>query len=209
VADDLALFGALESLGMVMIDAGDARADSVLDESLLVARRLGHSGRIASALTAQANLAASRGDFDLAAAGFEEAARLSRADGYELFYLGLVLSNLGLVRVRSGAVEAGIPPLRESLALAKRNSQIDVAMYSLLVMAAAEPEANTQRATLLAAVVKTSDDFGLPLQPGERQFYEQLLDELREKLDPVDFEAAWERGSAMSLDDAIDFALAT
>ncbi len=47
----------------------------------------------------------------------------------------------------------------------------------------------------------------MPLTPDEQVYYDEQLRAVRAAIDPASFEAAWSKGHALAMEDAIAFAV--
>jgi hypothetical protein len=73
----------------------------------------------------------------------------------------------------------------------------------------ARAEGQSERAArLLGAAEPIRDEIRVDMTPWEREEYEREVAALRESLPPASFVAAWAAGRALTLDEAVDFAVA-
>jgi hypothetical protein len=58
-----------------------------------------------------------------------------------------------------------------------------------------------------AAANAGRDRGGTPMTPDEQTYFDEQLKNLREKMDTRQFDAAWSKGQAMTMEQAIQFAV--
>jgi hypothetical protein len=75
---------------------------------------------------------------------------------------------------------------------------------AFIAIARHQPE---RAAGLLGAAEMLREKINIPMNSYERQEYTQHVDELRTGLDKETFAAAWAKGRALSMEQAVDFAL--
>jgi non-specific serine/threonine protein kinase len=140
---------------------------------------------------------------------FEENLVTGRAMG-DLHTVQASLRYLGLLAHQRGELRESLALFDESL---RRVRQLDdracvMSGLAALATAAASLGRAEQAAHLLAAVRHLNELTGLALMPFLREPYESRLAAIRAQLGERDFESAWAHGYALSLDEAIDAALA-
>jgi tetratricopeptide (TPR) repeat protein len=205
--DDYVLAVALNNLGATHDWLGDTeRAAAYLEESLELRRRLGDMSGLALSLYNLADGALRKGDAGRAAAPFSEAAEIASAIG-DKRHLCFAHGGLALVAYRERRWEDAETHARASLRLAKEigvKAAMAEAVFSLAGIAAATGD--SARAARLAAAAELHDSRLTP----EGMF---LDDEVRASIetanatsDPGIWLQAWTAGSAMSLDEATDYA---
>jgi predicted ATPase/class 3 adenylate cyclase len=201
--DTYLLSWALNDVAIGSLERGDVdRALATAEENLAVLRTVGDETRLATALAMLGNVCVARGELPRAAELFEEASEAARRQGNRE-HLTFTLSNVGLISLRISQPERAVPALVESLRVALELGYTEAAAYSLLGLAAAEPE--PRRATvLLGASSRLAEDVGIAFQSAERELYDQTLARLRVT---AGFDSAWEEGAGMSLDAAVGFAV--
>jgi hypothetical protein len=87
----------------------------------------------------------------------------------------------------------------------KRNVIVGMGLLGGSLGRMGEPETATR---LLSASVKFMAQYSLVLDPGDANEIDNYTAHVRERLDSVAYEAAWADGQAMSLEQAIAYALA-
>ncbi len=200
---------ALLNLGRLSHDEGDAeRAVTLYEESLALSRALGSPRDVATTLHRLGDLARGRGDLGAAGTLHGEALELHQRRG-DAWGIGISLTYLARVaaaaRDHAQTMALAIQSLR---ALCDPGVSRDIAA-ALVVLA--DVACATGRAAdggrLLGAVARVYLD--VPLTRTERVGYEQAVAAARAALGKEAFEAAWARGQLLTLERAVDEALAT
>ena len=183
------------------------RAAGLFEESLSMSRRARHPPGVYTSLYLLASTAQSRGDFQQARALHEESLRLKREQG-DAWSIAVSLFSLGtLARMQDDHARAWAL-YRESLALREElrdRDGIAACLRGLACLAGRRGEAE-RAARLFGAAEALWQAVGLvrPRDAGE----ERLLAETRSRLGEPAFAAAWGAGRAMSLEQAVEYALA-
>ncbi|MCI0397102.1 MAG: tetratricopeptide repeat protein [Chloroflexi bacterium] len=186
------------------------QADELLSRSLALYRQMTEipPGQYASLLNNLAIVAKRRGDYARATALLEESLALHRDRG-EASGVAAVLANLGGIAALQKEYGRAVALHRESLALRQSvNDQMGI-MLSLGFMAElAAIQGYSRRAALLYAASETlRQSIGASRTPATQDEYEQNLATARRHLSEADFAAAWEEGKAMSVPQAVTYAL--
>ena len=160
------------------------------------------------ALHALGELGRQVGDYDLAQKAYEEGLALSRETGYILGEL-LELANLGTVALYRGLPEQARALYDESLALSrelgdKKYSAMHLAAIAGPVATGGDPQA---AARLLGASEALLEALGIIIPASDWSTLDRSVEAAREQLDEATFDAAWAEGWAMSLEQAISYAL--
>lgn len=152
----------------------------------------------------RANAAYGRGDLDLARIQFEEARRLHRDIG-DTWFGADTIEGLARVAIRLGHRQAAAAWLRESLDLRREYHLLEAAVDWLEAVAslAVAITALEPAARLLGASAAFRAALGTPLVYPERADVEATVATVCAVLGEPAFDAAWEAGRAMSLDDAL------
>ena len=205
--DDFVLAIALNNLGGVMATLGEnERAAACFEESLEVRRRIGDLSRIALSLANVARMALQEGETTKAATMFAEAAEIATTIG-DKRHIHFALAGLGQVAYREERWEVAGTHTRESLRLAQELGMKLPAVEAILGLAGiATATGNTARAMRLAAAGAVHL---LPLAPdGAAQVdYHEVIECVKAGCNPETWERAAAKARAMSLDEAIAFAL--
>jgi hypothetical protein len=182
------------------------------EESLVMCRELGHKKLIALALDGLGLVAHEQGDYARATLLYEESLTLWRELG-DRWGVAISLDNLGRAVHGQGDEVRARMLYGESLALMGELGDRHGIVYSLeglaLVATTTEttPAALERVARLLDAAAALRAAIGAPQPPNERAGHERSVAALRAVLGEVAFEAAWAAGRALSLEQAIAYAL--
>lgn len=200
---------ALDTLGVAVGMGGDyERACVLFQQTATVAREVGDQPNLVRALNNLAVMADVAPDLN-AVELLEEALLIARATGVPAT-IALVLSNLaGVVRRESRDRTRAIELNREAL-LIYRDSGNTWGLAGLLDSTAHISLAvgcPRNAAQLAGAAAALRERINTPIQPIILAEHEQLIADLRAALD-ADFEPAWAAGTQLSLDEAVQLALA-
>jgi non-specific serine/threonine protein kinase len=196
-------------LGVTVGSLGDRKRDKQLhEEAMAMCRELGYSPTLATSLFSMGYGLLMDGEYERGEALIEEAATLYRERGYK-GGLQFVVDNLGWAALLQGEHERARISYRESLTLCKELGDKMIASASLdglacICAAEGEPE---QAARLFGAAEALFEAVGGQHEPGEAALREPYLAMTRSQLDDVAWQAAWEEGRAMSMEQAIGYAL--
>jgi len=148
------------------------------------------------------------GHFDEARQKFAVLEPLLRAQG-DVHRLKLIRSELAHMQRYEGHLEQAEQLYRETI-LGWRHIGHRAAVanqlecLAFIAIARHQPE---RAAGLLGAAEMLREKINIPMNSYERQEYTQHVDELRTGLDKETFAAAWAKGRALSMEQAVDFAL--
>lgn len=199
----------LGNLGNVAHTEGDcARARVLHEESLALSRALGDQRMTAYTLHNLANVAQSEGDRARARRLYEESLAMKRALG-DRGGVGRLLNSLGFFALQQGDYAAAQRFFTEALSLAK---ELDdrLGMVNVLdglawhAAASGQPE---RAARLWAASAAGRGVLPAPHSPEEHATYQPLIAAARQAATAPAWDAAWARGSALSLEQAAQFVL--
>lgn len=185
-----------------------ARAEAFLLEALAVCRDLKLPVNATKTLHALGSAARLHKKYDRAASYFQEYLAIGRGiAGFDTF--ASPLGELGHVTARQGDSQRAVGFLRESIETARGNrGDIIWALWGFGVVAAGLGR-NRQAALLYAAVEQLLETtiWEVISPPGMEDYLGDIA-LVREQLSDADFAAAWAEGRAMSLEEAIAYALA-
>jgi len=192
----------LSNLGVVNHYQGDfASARSVFEEGLAVQRELGDRSAISVTLSSLGAVALDQGDRDYARRCHEEGLEIARelADRY-----GCASHLYGL-----GCVNDDAAPIKESLvAMAELGERTLLTDHFAALASLARKEGRYESAVrLFGARATLRGATGSPLPGYALESMERELDDLREVLGEAEFGKAWDMGSALSMEQAIEYAL--
>lgn len=200
---------ALIALGIVVYDQGDdRRAQALFEASLALQRELGDRLGIAHALNSLGCVMNNRGEHKRAMALFEESLTLFRALRVE-WGITYALVNLGRASLYLGRAEQARPLLEEGLALCRGlGNKAIIAEYLEGLAGVAGLQGHPRAAArLFGAAEVLRETVHAPLSPAERPNYEQIVAMACGTLDEVALKQAWAEGRAMTLEQAIAYAL--
>jgi predicted ATPase len=217
------LAAALHRLGQILLDTGEfERAGTVLDECVALWRAHGRAwGRydVASSLPSYSNLAWAlcdrgivarfQGDYRLAVACFDECVMLCKESG-ERWLRWAALFHHGYALLDSGEVDAAAADFEESLER-HHEMKLDWTWFHPLLLAALARvrwlQGQMAPALRLAGAAATFEGEVRSYQANARLDYERIVAEARARLGDPDLAAAWAEGQAMTLDQAVAYAL--
>ena len=205
-------FGALclICLSKVASDRGDyEEAKRLAEESLTLGAGLENNYYTCLALSDLGELSRLRGDYDQAIALHEQSLAVSRHRGYPVWNAN-ALRHLGIDHFRRGAYGRAVEHLKQSLTLCKevRNRWVPVECLHGLASLACVAQQYERAARLFGAANHLRDALGLRSKPADQECYDHHATTTRAGPGEAAFAAAWAEGRAMTLDQAIDYALA-
>ncbi len=207
VGDKHGVASTLHLLGLLASDQADyAAARALSEESLAIHRELGHKMGIAAALSNLGLVARERGDYETARALYEESLAIRRELGQKQGIAEL-LRSLGRVAWREGDRGRAASLFKESLAMSKGLG--DRAGIAGCLEGLAGVSADRLRAVmLLAAGTSLRTAIGVSRSAAAQKDYERLLNEVRSALDEEDFATGWMRGDGLTIEQAVEYAMA-
>jgi non-specific serine/threonine protein kinase len=201
---------AIRSLGTLYSQTGDhPAARAHYEESLAICRELGDRSGLAWALHGLGVTSRHEGDHAAARALSEESLAIYRELGGREG-IANALNNLGQVASARGDLPAAQAMHAESLAIYRElgdRSGIATSIEALAGIALAQDRPR-RAACLWGAMNKLRDAIGAPLMPSERPQYDRQVAAARAAVGNDErFDAAWRKGHAMTLEQAIAYAL--
>jgi predicted ATPase/class 3 adenylate cyclase len=214
------LCASLSYLGRVIFRlSGDfSAARAPLEEGVRLSRELGDKQRLADTLFNYGSTAYQAGEYGIARRQFQESMTFFAEIG-NVHFLNMSRSGLAEVAWREGDTERAISLYRETLIVWRRlgNRGAAARMLECLAFAIAQrgragaggqPGADFSKAArLLGAAEALRTDSGAPMMGAEYAEYEREVAALRGDLDEEAFEAGWQTGRRLSLEQAIQAAL--
>jgi tetratricopeptide (TPR) repeat protein len=210
VDDKRAIAYSLLQLGSTRGALGDLKRQKELyEEGIVLSRQLGYTAIRARLLLSLGYTLLLEGDYERGAALNEEAAVLLRERGYKGGSLEFVLDNLGWAALLQGDHERARTSYRESLTLCKELGNRMIASESLEGLACVSAaEGDAERAARLFGGAETLHEAtGDQHTPEEAALREPYLAMSRSQLDEAAWHEAWTEGRAMTLEEAISYAL--
>jgi len=194
----------LHHLGIVATAQGDFKqALTLLEEGLVLSRKTGNWAIADYLLGDLAFLAETQGDYEHAGASYEEHLVLAQKhqDGWLSCY---ALGNLAHIAYRQSDYGRARALCAQSLALAyefgdRRMISSELLDMGMVALRMGQPQ---RAATLMGAAEVLAVNTGIPFKPEE-----DIMAEMRTQLSKSTFESLQSEGRAMSLDQAIAFAL--
>jgi len=200
---------ALMDLGLSTRDQGDnPQSIRYFTEGLTFARQSGEDRAIGACLYSLAESYELLRDLNRARDLFEQGLSLFRAEG-DKTHIAWGLEGLAgaayLANDLVGALKFHLESLNIKVEVMDRLG-IAYSLEGLAQIAAAGEE--TERAAILwGAANHLRETMNIPLDPSRAELYTSLIPRTREQIGDVAFEEAWKRGRAMTLEEAIAFAL--
>ena len=195
----------LRELGFVAYEQGDYdRAVSLHEQSLVLAREFGTTFGVAWSIRALADAVREQGDLKRARMLLEEGLALSRSTE-NAWGTARTLASLGSVACASGEYARASRSYEESLKLGQRmglNHTILLCLEGLARVAAAQGKME-RAAWLCGAAAALREDKGWPLPPAKRTENDRTVTAARAVLGEDTFAAAWAKGHALPLEEAI------
>jgi predicted ATPase/class 3 adenylate cyclase len=199
----------LTYLGVLARERGDvAAARAHMEEGLAASRKFQHEAHRAVPLMALADLSRLEGDYERAAALYHESEQLTGAASVP-FHRPPLLHNLAYISHHRGDDALASRQFTEALGLYREMGDVRGVAECVagLGVLSAEPDP-ARAARLLAAAMAAAEALGSQLSWSNKGEYDAALAVIHVRLDTATFEAAWQEGRAMSLEDAVGCALA-
>ena len=205
------LAGSLMFLALVFYGRGDSeRATELLEESMDLFREGGEKYGLANCLISLGRVVCSRGDLERAAKLTEEAVALLRKVGAgKSFDASSGLYNLGWIALLQNDLGKAADLYEESLALAwdiGLNALVISDLEGFACVAGAQAEAQ-RAAQLWGAAEALHKAKGIPRDPDWLAEADARISAVRSGLGEEAWEVAWRKGRAMSMEQAIEYAL--
>jgi predicted ATPase len=201
---------ALRTLGWGARERGEYKeARAALEESLSLARGLGHDMALMGGLRHLAVLERVVGDYGAASRLLEQSVKTAhRLDHVEGAAYGLL--ELARVRRWQGALPDAVALAAESLGLFRQLGDTWAAAACVAVLGGVAASAGhaARAVRLLGAAVTFTDAMGAPFFPEDRREHDGYLVTARASLDEARFATAWAEGRRLTLEEAITEALA-
>jgi tetratricopeptide (TPR) repeat protein len=200
---------ALISLGWAALRAGDYQlANTRLEEALTLSRELGDTRSMGFELSGLGEVAMRQADFTRATHLVEDSLGLRRQLANK-WGVAVSLGTLGAIAMRQGDLPRALARLGESLELRREISDMGGSAWCLerwaeVTTAQQRPE---KAARLLGAAAALRANIGSVIDPADGPDYERTSADLRDQLGQERFAAAWDAGRAMTMEQAVSFAL--
>jgi len=211
---------ALWQLGACAVGPGDyEQAVQYFEQALALLRQLGDESQTAIALSGLAEVSVRKGDYERAAALEEESLALRREIGYT-WGIAVSLGNFAWIALRRDDLKQAVALLAESLTLRREigdrggiawclEKLAEIALITGQRESALRPDEDFRRAArLFGAAEALRAPVNSAIDLVDQPEYERQLAILRAQLDEAIFTTAWAKGQAMTLQQAIEYALA-
>ena len=200
---------ALLNLGMAVMGRGQLeRSTALLEEGLLLFRGLGDKWGLARSLLSLGFVAMFQGDEERAEALIEECLAVSRESG-DVWSSGgalIQMALMALLREDYGRSEA---LCKESLELSRRSGMqhhITIVLHTSAALAGSRGQP-LRSARLWGTAEALREAMGTVFTPLELQTYGPYIAAARAQVEEAAWEAAWQKGRAMSMEEVIDYVL--
>jgi non-specific serine/threonine protein kinase len=201
---------ALHFLAHVRQAIGDyERATEMMERSVAQYQAADDNWGVANSVDCLGEVARSKGDYDRAATFTQRALALYAEIGEERGR-SHVLHNLGYVRLHQGYPDEAAALFRESLVRAQeiRSTRDIILAVAGLAASRAQSRPPERVVQLLGAVDALLGAAGIHNEPAELADFDQAVAAARARLGEEMFDSAWSRGREMTLDAAVEDALA-
>jgi non-specific serine/threonine protein kinase len=200
----------LASLGALAMERGDRdAAPPLLEESLAIQRELGDRASVAQVLNGLGELAYYQGEYVAACARFEESLAIYRDLGNR-WGIGTAIDNLGKCAHAVGDIGRALQLGRQGLGIQRELGDLLAIVWSLETLACVALDLGNpgRAARIWGSSERLRDDVGAPISPMQRPSYAAHLARGRSAMgDDSAFESEWQQGRAMTLEQAIEYAL--
>jgi tetratricopeptide (TPR) repeat protein len=176
--------------------------------ALTLFRELDDKPGMALALNALGEVERLSGNYERAKEAYEETLAICRETG-EIYRHSMNLANLAFVAYDEGEYERGRELATSLLKHRMEIGWVEWVQIGLMVLAGplgklGQPE---KAARLLGASTSIMAEIGIYFQPGDQPEMDKYIADVRTQLDEATFETAWAEGQAMTLKQALVYAL--
>ncbi len=184
-------------------------ASSLFEESGALSRELGNRWEVYGPVSGLGMVAAARGDYIRATALLEESLAMARETGRR-DAIATASLRLGRIVFGQGNCERAAALFKESLTLRKEHGDKDgiAACLDALAGVAVTQERPEQAARLFGAADVLREAIHTVVSPAQRAEYDRHMATMRARLDETALAGAWVKGRAMTVEQAIEYALA-
>jgi len=183
-------------------------AERYADEAIRASREAGMEWTAASAHEMKGNIAFYRKDYQEARALIEKAIHAYQEIGAP-FNVILTKSTLAHMERELGNYAAAQDLYRETIVAFRDMGQTGAVAHQLecfgfIALTWDHPEHALQ---LFAAANALREKGGTPMTPDEQVYFDGQLSDVHEKMDEIQFDSIWSKGQALTMEQAIEFAL--
>jgi predicted ATPase len=196
-------------LGLVAARQGDyERATALLEQSVSMCNDLGKKWLTSMALACLARVLLDQGNYERAAPLSMQSLALAR-DAGDKTRIAFSLHGLATVALRRGENRRAAEYFRESLGVGREvgNRWIPAECLQGLAGVACTQQQYEKAARLFGAVEVSREAIGISPTLLDQPYYEECVTSTRGALGDAPFAAAWAEGRAMTLEQAIEYAL--
>ena len=207
--DDKYIASALSNLAWAVLRPGDyARASAYLEEALAIHRRIGDKAGMGYLLSGLGEVALREGKLERASKLIEESLVLRGELGHK-WGIGASLGTSAWIAMRQFDWSSAVKRLKESIQVRKEigdRGGIAFCLERLAEVAIGKHQAENA-ARIFGAAESIRASLRSKIDPVDQPEYERNLASLRAELGEGRFNAAWEEGQKMTLEQAVDYAL--
>jgi predicted ATPase/DNA-binding XRE family transcriptional regulator len=197
------------NLANVMLDLGEhARARELFEQCLIIDQRLGDKSRTAYSLGGLADVYYATGELDKAVDHYARSLVLHR-ELDDRRSVALTLHNLGEIALKRNDSERAEDLYKESLQMAREidDRWLTVQILPGLASLFALRDHHQRALSVLAAADATRREIGFEFQADALADHDRTVELARAALPGDRYEAAWQKGSAMSLEEVTGYVL--
>ena len=194
---------------LLQVNGDYSRATEMMERSVALYREADDMAGMANSVDCLGEIARSRGDYGAAAALTMEALALYTKNG-NVRGRAHTLHNLAYITLRQGDPNRARALFQESLGLAWEQGFKRDVVFALAGLAGASAGGMEPQwvARLLGAVEALLSRIEIRLEPAEQADFERSVSGVRARMSAEGFAAAWAEGRAMTLEQAVEYALA-
>lgn len=183
-------------------------AQRYVEESLRLAREAGLSSQAAQASEVLGSITIHRNNYAEARAHFKESISIYQEIG-STFNVILEKSNLAHLERKFGNYTDALEYYRETISAFRDIGQMGAVAHQLECFGfiALAQNQNEHALLLFAAANALREKRGRPMTPEEQIHFDEQLKILRTRIDLMKFDTLWSQGHAMTMEQAIEFAL--
>ncbi len=179
-----------------------------VEESLRLARAAGLSSHEAQASEVLGSIAIHSKNYAEARSHFRESIRVYQ-EFRATFNVILEKSNLAHLERKLGNYTDALEYYRETISAFRDIGQTGAVAHQLECFGfiALAQNQNERALQLFASANTLREQYGTPMTPNEQTYFEEQLQSLHEKMDGMKFDLTWSQGRAMTMQQAMEFAL--